>query len=81
MPFTTVDTRGMSCPLPILKVRKAMRSVAPGGEVLVLATDPGAQDDLRAFCVISGCKFLSAKTDPDGSFRFLIAQGDKQQGR
>jgi tRNA 2-thiouridine synthesizing protein A len=68
----TIDTRGMACPLPILKVRKAMRNVDTGAEVLVLATDPGAADDLRAFCAVSGCRFISAGTPLDGVLRIFI---------
>jgi tRNA 2-thiouridine synthesizing protein A len=62
----------MACPLPVLKVRKAMRSVDAGSEVLILATDPGAEDDLRAFCAVSGCRFISAVTPADGVLRIII---------
>jgi tRNA 2-thiouridine synthesizing protein A len=55
----TIDTRGLSCPLPVLKVRKAMRSIEPGRAVQILATDPLAEQDLRAYCEASGCAFLS----------------------
>ena len=66
MQSVTIDTRGLSCPLPVLKVRKAMRSVENGTEVQVLATDPLADQDLRAYCEASGCAFLSvAKLDGD----------------
>ena len=62
----TIDTRGLSCPLPVLKVRKAMRSIQPGSAVQVLATDPLADQDLRAYCEASGCAFLSVdKLDGD----------------
>ena len=55
----TIDTRGLSCPLPVLKVRKAMRTVEAGRTVRVLATDPLADQDLRSYCEVSGCAFLS----------------------
>jgi tRNA 2-thiouridine synthesizing protein A len=62
----TIDTRGLSCPLPVLKVRKAMRSIEPGRAVQILATDPLAEQDLRAYCEASGCAFLSVnKRDSD----------------
>ena len=67
-----IDTRGMSCPLPILKVRKTMRGVALGTEILVLATDPEAGNDLRAYCAVANCQFLSEETAPDGVLRILI---------
>ena len=61
------STRAASaCPLPVLKVRKAMRSIETGTKVQVLATDPLADQDLRAYCAISGCAFLSVdKLDGD----------------
>jgi tRNA 2-thiouridine synthesizing protein A len=59
MQSVTIDTRGLSCPLPVLKVRKAMRSIENGTDVQVLATDPLADQDLRAYCEASGCAFLS----------------------
>lgn len=62
----------MSCPLPVLKVRKFMRGVELGTEVLVLATDPATGDDMRAFCVTSHCKFLSEEIDADGVLHILI---------
>ena len=39
---TTLDTKGLSCPLPVLRARKALREVPPGGLMRVLATDPAA---------------------------------------
>jgi tRNA 2-thiouridine synthesizing protein A len=68
----TIDTQGLACPLPVLKVRKAMRSIASGSVVEVLATDPGAEEDLRAYCQASGCKFLSADTLADGVLQIII---------
>ncbi len=66
MQGVTIDTRGLSCPLPVLKVRKAMRSIASGTAVQILATDPLADQDLRAYCEASGCTFLSVdKLDGD----------------
>lgn len=66
MPGITIDTRGLSCPLPVLKVRKVMRSIERGMTVHVLATDPLAGQDLRAYCEASGCAFLSIdKLDGD----------------
>jgi tRNA 2-thiouridine synthesizing protein A len=49
-----LDTKGLKCPLPVLKARKAMREVAPGGVLRVLATDPGAVKDFEHFCKTTG---------------------------
>jgi tRNA 2-thiouridine synthesizing protein A len=68
----TIDTRGLACPLPVLKVRKAMRAVAAGTKVVILATDPGAEEDIRAYCEASGCGFLSSDTPNAGLLRMVI---------
>ncbi len=72
MPDLTIDTRGLACPLPVLKVRKIMRGVPSGAEVEVLATDPGSEGDLRAFCAATGNKFLHYRKGDDGVMLFLI---------
>lgn len=54
-----LDTTGLKCPLPVLKARKKMREVPPGGQLKVLATDPGAVKDFEAFCEATGTRYLS----------------------
>ena len=49
-----VDARGMSCPEPVLKLRAALRGLAPGTRVRLLATDPLAVVDVKAYCLRSG---------------------------
>jgi len=68
----TIDTRGLTCPLPVLKVRKAMRSIASGTAVRVLATDPLADQDLRSYCEASGCAFLSSDQREGGVLSIVI---------
>jgi tRNA 2-thiouridine synthesizing protein A len=58
-----VDTKGMKCPLPVLKARKALKDVAPGGMLRVLATDPGAVKDFEHFCKTTGCRLVEASED------------------
>ncbi len=67
-----IDTRGLRCPLPVLRVRKLMRGFAAGTEVPVLATDPGAEQDLRDYCEASGCTFISAEYLEGGVLRAVI---------
>ena len=50
----TLDTRGLDCPLPVLKAQKALRALAAGDRLIVLATDPKAPTDLRQFCETVG---------------------------
>lgn len=49
-----LDARGLICPLPVLKARKLLKSVAPGGALRVLVTDPGAPKDFEHFCATTG---------------------------
>jgi tRNA 2-thiouridine synthesizing protein A len=66
-----LDTKGLNCPLPILKVKKAIGEVPPGGTLEVLATDPGARADFEAFCRQTKNELLES-SETDGVFRFLI---------
>ena len=54
-----VDTRGLKCPLPILKAKKALAGLAPGDLLRVVATDPGSVRDFQAFCKQTGHGLLS----------------------
>ncbi|MBX9605345.1 MAG: sulfurtransferase TusA family protein [Gammaproteobacteria bacterium] len=67
----SLDTQGLNCPLPILKTKKALREVALGGTLEVLATDPAADADFRAFCEASGHELLIAEVK-DGVYRFVL---------
>lgn len=67
----TLDTKGLACPLPILKTKKAMRGVAPGATLKVLATDPGSEQDFDAFCKATGHTLVSKGFD-DGVYEFVI---------
>jgi tRNA 2-thiouridine synthesizing protein A len=52
---TVLDARGLKCPLPVLKARRVLKDMAPGGLLRVLATDPGADKDFAHFCNTTGC--------------------------
>ncbi len=69
---TILDTKGLKCPLPVLKARKALKDVAPGGLLRVLATDPGAAKDFAHFCEATGCTLVESAEDGDGVLSFLI---------
>ena len=49
-----LDAKGLNCPLPILKAKKALKDVLAGGTLEVLATDPGSVADFQAFCRATG---------------------------
>ena len=54
MSVTILDTKGLSCPLPVLRAKKAIQTVPAGGTLRILATDPGAVRDFEAFCRSTG---------------------------
>ena len=69
-----LDATGLKCPLPVLRARKAIKALDPGEEFLVLATDPAAVEDFRAFCEAASHAFLDASED-GGVFRIAIRKG------
>jgi tRNA 2-thiouridine synthesizing protein A len=58
-----LDAKGLLCPLPVLKARKALKEVAPGGVLQVLATDRGAVKDFEAFCRTTGSTLLASREE------------------
>lgn len=62
---TILDTKGLRCPLPVLRARKALRDVAPGELLCVLATDPAAVEDFRAFCRETAHDFVACSEEAD----------------
>ena len=68
---TILDTKGLNCPLPVLRVKKAIKDVQPGEILQVQATDPGAVGDFQAFCKTSGNEMVDWKEDA-GVFTFNI---------
>jgi tRNA 2-thiouridine synthesizing protein A len=68
----TLDVRGLACPLPVLKANRALRGLAPGARLTVLATDPAAPQDFAAFAAETGHALLESGADPDGAFRFVL---------
>lgn len=67
----TLDAKGLNCPLPILKAKKAMKDVPVGGTLEILATDPGAVADFQAFCRTTGNELVE-HSEEGGTYRFLI---------
>jgi tRNA 2-thiouridine synthesizing protein A len=71
MSETVLDVKGMSCPLPVLRANRALRGLAPGGRLRVLATDRAAVADFQAFCRETGHALLAWSED-GGTLSFLI---------
>ncbi len=66
-----LDVKGLACPLPVLRARKAMKPLASGEVLEVLATDPGAVEDFQTFCQVTGHALLSS-SEESGVFRFEL---------
>jgi tRNA 2-thiouridine synthesizing protein A len=67
----TLNTKGLACPLPILKTRKAISELPKGATLEVLATDPGALADFQAFSAATGHTLLE-HSEQGGVYRFLL---------
>lgn len=71
MTHQVLDVKGLNCPLPILRAKKALKDVPTGGTLQVLATDPGAVKDFEAFCRTTGNELVESKAE-DKIFSFVI---------
>jgi tRNA 2-thiouridine synthesizing protein A len=66
-----LDVRGLNCPLPILRAKKALADLGSGQVLRVLATDPGSVKDFQAFARQTGNQLLS-HAEEDKVFTFLV---------
>ena len=66
-----LDARGLNCPLPILRTKKAMNGLASGEVLKVIATDPGSVKDMEAFCKQTGNEMVST-SEAGGEYTFMI---------
>jgi tRNA 2-thiouridine synthesizing protein A len=66
-----VDARGLSCPLPIVRTAQAVKGLASGDLVEVLATDPGSTKDFAAWSKSTGNEIIE-QTEDGGVFRFVL---------
>lgn len=65
-----LDTKGLLCPLPVLKIQKIIKTIRPGDLLEVLSDDPVATIDIPNFCRESGHKLISEESN--GCNKFLI---------
>ena len=66
-----IDTRGLNCPLPILKAKKALAELQTGDVLKVLATDPGSVRDFQAFARQTGNELVEQSTVGDDFIHYL----------
>ncbi len=66
-----LDARGLNCPLPILRAKKALNDLGDGQVLRIMATDPGSVKDFEAFAQQTGNTLLES-TEDSGEFHFLL---------
>ncbi len=67
----TVDARGLSCPMPIVKTAQAVKPLPSGAVVELFATDPGSVKDVAAWCRATGNELVDQTSD-GAVYRFVI---------
>jgi tRNA 2-thiouridine synthesizing protein A len=66
-----LDAKGLNCPLPILRAKKALKDMPTGNTLEIMATDPGAVKDFEAFCRSTGNELMESRQDGD-TYVFVI---------
>jgi len=69
-----LDCKGLSCPMPILKLAKEMKALAGGNVLELLGTDPGSKSDIPKWCEKTGNEFLGSEEEA-GVYKFYIKKG------
>jgi tRNA 2-thiouridine synthesizing protein A len=67
----TLDCQGLSCPMPILKLAKEIKSIDSGQVLELLGTDPGSKGDVPGWCEKTGNEFLGMEEE-GGVYKFYI---------
>jgi len=70
-----LDTRGLTCPMPLLKTKKSLKGMKTGTVLEIIGSDPGSKKDLPEFGNKQGNQFLGMVDDPAGYTRFFIKRG------
>ena len=70
-----IDTSGLNCPLPVLKARKALADLSTGQRLHLIVTDPGANQDIPAFCKMTGNQLIESN-EAEGKLHFILEKGE-----
>ena len=70
----TLDAKGLSCPMPLLRTKKEIGKINSGDVLEILGTDPGSRNDIPGWCSRSGHEYLGEKED-SGFIRFFVKKG------
>ena len=74
VPDLTLDTSGTFCPVPIIETAKAIKGLPEGKVLLLIATDPGVEPDIRAWCKATRNELVELRRD-GSSYRCLVRKG------
>lgn len=69
-----LDTKGLKCPLPVLKAKKALKALQPGELIRIVSTDPSSKRDFPAFCKNAGHELVECDHS-DELYCFVIRKG------
>ncbi|WP_426011454.1 sulfurtransferase TusA family protein [Caulobacter sp. DWR2-3-1b2] len=69
-----VDARGHRCPVPTLRLRRALEEAAPGAQVRLISDDPLARIDVPHFAASAGATVVEVVDAPNGAISFLVAK-------
>ncbi len=72
---SVLDTRGLTCPMPMLKTKKALKGMASGQILEVLGTDPGSKKDIPDFANKGKNSFLGMMDVSEGHTRYFVKKG------
>ena len=73
-PTQTLDTSGKCCPMPMVETNKAIRKMADGEILELIATDPGTKNDIKSWCERMGHELVGF-ADTGSDFRYVIRKG------
>ena len=71
----TLDARGLSCPMPMLKTKKTLKNMNSGQILEVWSTDPGSKNDIPDFCKKQGNELIDIIDEDEGYTRYIIQKG------
>ena len=72
----SLDAKRMLCPMPVIRTQDKIKTLAMGDILEVVCTDPGALQDVPAWCRINGHKVIETKTTDDEVFIIIEVRGD-----
>ncbi|MEJ2402835.1 MAG: sulfurtransferase TusA family protein [Candidatus Thiodiazotropha sp.] len=71
-----IDCRRLLCPMPVIRVQNAIEPLLPGSRVEAVCTDPGALNDIPAWCRINGHKVIESRTEAGEYIVVVEVAGD-----